>query len=617
MIMFKRFKWFKKEVKPSFSLDERAETTFRQKKSIGLESSKQNENFIMERTVYLYPVSLKEAGGSKWGYINAKGEFVLKPIYDHAGDFQDNGLAIVRLKGLTGVIDVSGYFIVSPKYETIHPFSEGRATVIDHLGFKVIDESGKELTSKAYSFIGDYKEGRALFSITNEKAKNLYGYLNKRGKEVLPPVYESATDFKDGKAIVKLKEGSYALINLTGKVLHTYSFVFVGDYGEGLLAFQKSAGDKFGYIDEQGKIKIEPSFTWAQPFQENGAIVTVSDGKHDYYGLIDKSGRYIFKPNYHQLLYLGEGRVAIGKAVDPEKPYIGSLYALGDTNGHILTGFIYNGIAKFEEGSSSVYNDHSTFFIDKKGNRILNLPIVKGSGELHYDKTLIKGEIDFRLFYFKRNGEPVWKQNTVISLKGPYEVVEEKYKPNKDFLVYYPQISGMVDRKTQAKINQSLKDLAGIKETLPYLQLESNYIGDFEIPFYKKDLLVIEITGYNYPFGAAHGMPIKKYVHIDLKSGEIFSLKDLFKPVSPYVKFLSEWIGNEIKNNPKYTYVFPGSYKGIQVDQPFFISEEGVNIYFVPYEIAPYAVGFPTFTIFFKNLTQIIDHTSRFWKSFH
>src|SRR5947199_602608 len=160
MIMFKRFKWFKKEVKPSLSLDERAEATFRQKKSIRLESSKRNENFIMERTVYLYPVLLKEAGGSKWGYINPKGEIVIKPIYDHAGDFQDNGLAIVRLKGLSGVIDLSGYFIVSPKYETINPFSEGRATVIDHLGFKVIDESGKELTSKAYSFICDYKEGR-------------------------------------------------------------------------------------------------------------------------------------------------------------------------------------------------------------------------------------------------------------------------------------------------------------------------------------------------------------------------------------------------------------------------------------------------------------------------
>ena len=129
----------------------------------------------------------------------------------------------------------------------------------------------------------------------------------------------------------------------------------------------------------------------------------------------------------------------------------------------ILTGFIYNGIAKFEEGSSSVYNDQFTFFIDKKGNRILNLPIVTGSGELYYHKTLIKGEIDFRLFYVKRNGEPVWKQNTVIPLKEPYVVVEEKYKPNKDFLVYYPQIAGMLDRKTQAKINQLLKDLAGIK----------------------------------------------------------------------------------------------------------------------------------------------------------
>ena len=109
--MFKRFKWFKKEGKPSFSLDERAESTFPAKEIDRLQPSMRVKNLIMERTVYLFPVSVKEAGGSKWGYINAKGKFVLKPIYDHAGDFQDNGLAIVRLQGLSGVIDVSGYFI--------------------------------------------------------------------------------------------------------------------------------------------------------------------------------------------------------------------------------------------------------------------------------------------------------------------------------------------------------------------------------------------------------------------------------------------------------------------------------------------------------------------------
>jgi hypothetical protein len=616
MMMFNRFKW-RRKVKPSNRTTEGSESGFQRNETTGLDASLEQDNFFKGRSVYLYPVSIKTVGGSKWGYINAKGEWILKPIYDHAGDFQDNGLAIVNLNGLSGIIDISGYFIVRPKYETINPFSEGRATVIDHQGFKVIDESGKELNSSAYAFIGDYVEGRALFSVSDEKGRTMYGYLNRWGKEVLPAVYESATDFKEGKSLVKLKEGTYALINLTGKVLNTYQFFFAGDYGDGLLSFQKTAGGRFGYIDEQGKIIIEPKFTWVQPFQDGCAIVSVKEGNHEYSGMIDRKGQYILKPNYRQILHLGEGRVAIGKATNPDKPYIGSLYALGDINGHILTGFIFNEITKFENSRASAANDHVTFFIDKKGKRIAGLPIVNGNGELQYHKTVIKGEIDFRLLYFKKDGEPIWKPNTVIPLQEQYAVIEQKYKPNKDFLVYYPQITGMTNRKKQEKMNQTLKDLAGIKETPEYLQLESNYTGDFEVTFFKKELLVIEITGYNYPFGAAHGMPLKKYAHLDLKTGESFYLKDLFKPISPYVKVLSERIGNQINNNPRYNYVFPGSYKGIQVDQPFFISEAGLNIYFYPYEIAPYSAGFPVFTISFEELTNIIDQSGEFWKSFH
>jgi hypothetical protein len=614
MIMFKRLKW-KRKRNASPIHEESSEPALLKREINEIQGLK--EAFANERTVYLFPVSLKEVGGNRCGYINNQGKLVLKAIYGNAGDFQDNGLAIVRLRGLTGVIDTSGYFIVKPTYETINPFSEGRATIIDRNVFKVIDESGKELTSKAYSFIGDYQEGRALFSIADQKNKNLYGFLNRRGKEVIPAVYVSAGNFKNGKSLVKLKDGSYALINLTGKVLQSYNLAFVGDLGEGLLPFQESPDGKFGYINEQGKIIIEPRFASARPFLDGCAIVQISEGKHDYLGLIDKKGEYILKPNYNQIVSLGEERVAIGKAVDPEKPYIGSLFALGDTNGHILTGFIFNGITSFKGGKASANDDQYTFFIDKKGKIISTLPKVRGNGVLQVDKNLIKGEIDFRLHYFKKNGETVWEPNKEISLHGQYAVHEQKYKPNKDFLVYYPQIVGMANRKIQAMVNQSLKDVAGIKETPAHLRLESNYYGDFDITFCRKDLLVIEISGYNYPLGAAHGMPVRKYVHLDLKTGEFFNLNDLFKPVSPYVKVLSELIDRQIKNSPNYSYVFPGSYKGIHVDQPFFILEEELNIYFAPYEIAPYAAGFPVFTIPFKEITSIIDYTGRFWESFH
>ncbi len=566
------------------------------------------------RSVYLYPAAIKAIGGDKWGYINSKGKWILTPLYEHAGDFQDNERAIVRYMDLAGIIDLNGYLIVKPKYDTINPFSEGRATVIDHEGFKVIDESGKEITDRAYYFIGDYKGGRALIAGT-ENGRYLYGYLNKWGKEVIPLSYETASDFVEKKAVVKVMSGRFALIGLTGKVLHEYSYPYVGEYGDSLLAFKNRENGIFGYIDEAGNIMIQPQFTGAEAFRNGRAIVQLGNGGKNFYGLIDQNGRFIFKPQYSDLQDLGEGRVALGKAIDPEKPYIGSTFAIGDHDGHILTGFIYNRISKYENGFASTSDGQTTFFIDKNGKKVKHLPIVSGSGELRFDQSLIKGEIDYRLMYFDKKGERIWEQNRIIELGSGLSVQEEKYKPNKDFLVYYPRISGLGAK--ESIVNQTIKDLSGIKETPPHLQLESNYFGDYELPFYKGNLLEIEIAGYDYPFGAAHGMPVKKYAHLDLRSGAFYQLKDLFKPGSQYVKGISAIIGKQIINDPEYSYVFPGSFKGIQAEQPFFIKSGAISLYFLPYEIAPYAAGFPTFTIPFTDIDEILDKKGAFWRAFH
>ncbi|PAE38808.1 WG repeat-containing protein [Bacillus sp. 7884-1] len=579
----------------------------------------EQENWIiyllsLSRMVYLFQAEVKGIGGRRWGYINEKGDFVLPPKYDMGREFQENGLAIVQVDNLTGIINSDGYFIVKPKYDTINPFSEGRAAAIDGEGYKILDESGKEITTKEYFFIGDYQEGRAVVANNNEHGDYLLGYLNRRGKEVIPLSFEAASDFQDSKAVVKVKEGGYSLIDLTGKVLKSYPYPFVNYYGEGMLAFKEKEDGNWGYMDESGKVVIEPKYIGVQQFIDGKAIVTVENHNHDYYGLIDRQGNFIIKPHYNSLLNLGEERYALGKAIDPEKPYLFPKYAIAASNGQIYTGFIYNGVSKFKEGIASAYNDELTFFIDKRGQRIEHLPKINGSGSLAFEKSLIKGDIDLRVLYFDKKGKLIWKQNTIIPLNNDYSVIENKYKPNKDYLVYYPQLKGV---ETQESVNQTLKDLSGVKPTLAHTQLESSYAGDFDVSFYKKTLVVIEIKGYDYPFGAAHGMPVRKYAHIDLKSGKFYQLKDLFKPEADYVEVISQIIGEKIKNDDQYSYVFPDSNKGIKADQPFFISEGALNVYFGPYEIAPYAAGFPTFTIPFNEISSIINRAGDFWLSFH
>ena len=521
------------------------------------------------KAIRLYPASAKTTDGVQWGYIDEKGSFVIPPRYEAAQDFQPNGLADVRMKGKEGLINRSGEFVVPPLYNNISNFSENRATVLDDKGFRVIDEAGKILTPGWYSYIGIYQEGRAMFNTVDTEGKSRYGYLDRGGKEVIPAQYESANDFSEGKAVVQIKEGEYALIDLSGTTLHTYAFPYVGPLSDGLLSFKQTSDGLFGYIDEQGGVVISPGYSVALPFEKGRAIVNASkDFSVNQYGLIDKKGAEIIKPLYNDAQILGEDRVAVGKARDVIQPYAGSRYAIADWNGRILSEFVYMDVSRFHHGYASATDGQRTFFIDRSGRVIRNLPMISGVGTLTLLGDVVKADVDLRTSYYKRNGRLIYAQNTLIPLRGNYRVREEKYAPNKDYLVYYPQIEGMSDRNGEQRINQRLKEKSRVRKIKPNQHLTFSYSGDFSVAFFQKDLVVLQLTGYEYPFGAAHGMPSQEYVHIDLVRAKIYQLKDLFKPDSNYVQVLSDIIGQQIKNDPQYSYVFPDSFTGIKPDQP-------------------------------------------------
>jgi hypothetical protein len=565
----------------------------------------------------LYPAVVKSVGVNKWGYINHKGKFVTPLRYEDAEDFQTNGLATVKVKGKYGLINQYGQFIVHPRYDTIYPFSEGRAVVIDDAGFKVINERGKVLTKKAYSYIGTYQNARALFAGTNEENQYLYGYLNKQGKEVTPLRYEYASSFTNGKAVVKKTDGQYQLIDLNGNTLHTYDKAFVGELSEGLMAFQEENGGKFGYMNEQGATVIEPTFTGAQAFKDGLAIVNTDEQYRFKYGVIDPTGKLVIQPIYNEITMLGENRLALGKALAEDAPYKGSKFAIADRNGNLLTEFKFFDVQPYQYGYASASDGNQTFFLDKSGQVAKGLPVVKGNGTLTFEGALVKATIDMRLKYYNLKGLLVWSQNQVIPIDHRFRVIERKYNPNKDYLVYYPEVQGMRFPASQKKVNARLAELSAVKELDLTKPLESSYTGDFEIPFFRKQLIVFELNGYNYPFGAAHGMPTKIYPHVDLETGVFYELKDLFKPDSSYVRVLSDIIGEQIKTDPQYNYVFPDSYKGIAPDQPFYVDANNLYIYFTPYEIAPYAAGFPTFKIPYNQIDTIINKEGPFWRAFH
>ena len=570
---------------------------------------------LKNRTINLYPASIKTIDGIKWGYINNKGDFVIQPHFGNAQDFQDNGLASVEENGLYGLINELGHYIVNPKYQYINDFSESRSVVLNQNGFKVIAEKGNEITSKAYDYISTFQGNRALFGGIGPQGSYLYGYLDREGREVIPLKYEYGSNFKDNRAVVKIRENQHALIDPNGNILTTYNYNYVGNIGDGLLAFKKDPDGKFGFIDINGNIIIEPQYTGVQIFNNGITSINISDDIYNKYGVIDKRGNFIIEPKYNDIIFLGEDRIAVGKAIDENNPFIGSKYAIANNEGKMLTDFIYYGVSNYENNIASAYDIKNTFFIDKSGAIIKNLPIVSGSGTLDIEDSIIKAFVDYRLSYLNRNGIVIYEQNKVIPLNNIYKVVEEKYKPNKDYLVYYPQIQGNNDSLNN--VNNNLKEMSQLKNINKNIQLDYSYFGDFSVEFFKNNLLVLQINGYEYHFGAAHGMPTKIYANINLENDKMYTLSDLFKKNSNYINVISDIIGSQIKNNKEYEYVFPDSYKGINENQKFYIKEDALYIYFDPYEIAPFMAGFPTFKIPFSDIINIIDVNDEFWKSFN
>lgn len=566
------------------------------------------------KKVELYPASRRELEGIRYGYIDSSGKLIIPISFDSAQDFQENELAIVRIDDKAGMIDEKGNYVIKLKYSDIQPFKEGRAIVIDNQKYKVIDESGKELFEND-NYISDFNGGRASFPIVEPGGQWKYGYINLQGKVVVEPQFLSAGSFSDGKAVVQLADKKYGIIDLNGGILKTFPYEQVTDISEGRLFFKEKSDGKFGLMDEKGQIIVAPKYGAVENFKNGTAVVGEGDTIIKF-GVINRNGEYTIQPKYHRIESLGEDRFAVGIPIKDEANYMPSRYAVSDKKGNVLTEFIYYGVSEYKNNLASVYDNKFTYFIDKQGKRVESLPKVEGSGTLVVLNNIIKANIDYRLSYYDKAGKLIWSQNTEVPLNNGYIINEKKYKPNKDYLVYYPQLSGAKDKNKERMINDELKKLSNLKE-VGSEQLDYSYLGDFNITFYKKDLLVLELWGYNYPFGAAHGMPTQIYTHINLKNGNFYELKDLFKKNSNYVKRLSDIIQKQIDEKGEELGVWKDQYKGIKPNQSFYVTEDALHIYFEPYEIAPYSSGFVTFNIPFVEIMDIIDTKGGFWRAFH
>lgn len=180
--------------------------------------------------------------------------------------------------------------------------------------------------------------------------------------------------------------------------------------------------------------------------------------------------------------------------------------------------------------------------------------------------------------------------------------------PSPKVKIYYPVIYGMENQNVQHKMNHA------IIFTFNQLLIEQNYgspelvemVANFEIKNNQRGILSLNLIVYSFT-GGAHGMTIVKSLTFDTKSGKTYTLNDLFKAGSDYIKEISTIIQKDIK---RWNIQLLDEFKGIRPDQDFYIADTSLVVYFQLYEISPYVQGFPYFPIPILDLANSIKPES-------
>ena len=152
-------------------------------------------------------------------------------------------------------------------------------------------------------------------------------------------------------------DGKYGYINENGEVVIEPKYDYAGEFSRGLA--DVNIGGKDGYINKEGAIVVEPKYDEACVFYEDIARIK-DDGK---YGYINRKGMIVVEPKYDEADYeFSEGLARI--KVDGKYGYI-------DKRGWIVVEPKYDNAYEFSEGLARIKIGRKYGYINKTGEIVV------------------------------------------------------------------------------------------------------------------------------------------------------------------------------------------------------------------------------------------------------
>ena len=306
--------------------------------------------------------------------------------------------------------------------------------------FQYVDAEGKIVINPQFSEATIFRNGLALVQTSSDKPQ--WGFIGEDGKFAVIANYKSATVFSEDMAWVVSENAAPGCINTKGELKFTLTNAEeVNTFSDGLAAFKEineTGEEKWGFVDKEGKVKINAQFSDVGSFVDSKCPVSNIDGKWGYIdkegklvinhqfdnaesffnssavvksggkaGLIDASGKFLINPQFSDMQSDGdlflieqdgkfgwtdkEGKIIINPQFSKAFPFTngklaavqsGKSYGFIDKEGKIIINPQFDMALPFNGKLALVVSSNKIGFIDNEGKYVINPQFDDASGDM-------------------------------------------------------------------------------------------------------------------------------------------------------------------------------------------------------------------------------------------
>lgn len=339
-------------------------------------NEKVSEQKSLQEKLVLAVVRTNALASFSTGYIDLKGNYILKPKFNEAQGFSED-FAGVREFDKWGFIRRGSTKMIPAQFGMVRPFRNGMAAARTGIavegGWGFIDTLGVYVIPSAYLDAGEFSEGLANTLIQANTLNGKWGYIDKKGKVIIPHEFDTAEPFRNGMAKVSKSgniSGSWGFIDKTGKPVIPFNYSQVGNFSHGLLPVctgkgmrSLTTGGHWAYINTRGEEVIAKQFDAARDFSEGLAAVKKLDKMIPAWGFIDTTGTLVIPYTYMEVKDFCEGITAFKDK---------GRWGLMDAKGKVIQEAFYQDlIFPFTHGMIPAKSNGKWGYINTKGEWVI------------------------------------------------------------------------------------------------------------------------------------------------------------------------------------------------------------------------------------------------------